>query len=284
MNNLELALWEWLRKLAVSPGTAYVQVRKFFTNLSWDVPFEDLMETPHKTKGLKLTDLGYVSAGAKRKQLARVYFNEPEILAANRLLRERMGSGNNRDQQTCITSRLGASKKRDDSQGYCMQSITASYLGPEVTRGEPYFVLRVQYRTTELLQKFIADLFFLRETIIPALLEGIEDVPTRVEFHFPQAYFHLQYTPILWQFRNPADAFDDMKHGDPIFYRQSCQNMGRLLEDGVIYNYRSQRLMYELFRERILPTLPKSVVARLVKHVKQGAEMRGSRRGKKTGD
>lgn len=276
----ERKLWAFLSGLATIAPKAYVQVRKFFTDLRWEIPFDELMAPPPPDTGLRLEDLGYVSASTKRKQLRRVYFNEAEIEKANRILRERMGSDSNKGEQTCVTARFGAAAKRDDSQGFCMQSITASFLGPKMTRdGSTHFVLYVDYRTTELLQKWIADLFFLRETVIPALLDGIEAVPQTVVFRFPQAYFHLMYTPILWCAGHVKidPTFKLMKHDDPVFYRMSCQNLGRLLEEGVQYNYRSQRLMYEMFRERLLPLLSRPEIKTLEKHVRDGLKMPGGR-------
>lgn len=267
--DLEKAWSKDLSILAVKSGKAIVQIRKFFTNLTLSYPWE-VFDTGIK---LKFSEIGYGNDKSKMTQLKRVYFNEEEIKKANKKLRERLGSGNNREVQSCVTARMGAAEKDARGQGYCMQTITVSFFKNTHQNGRntgDYCLhIDLNYRVTELTQKFLADLKFLHEVVIPALLDGIDIEPTQVNFYFSQAYFSIMYLPILYLFVNPAELVRDMEKSDPMFYRMSLGALGRLMEEKSTYNYRTRANMHSFFRKMVFPRLTKFEIKQIEARLKR---------------
>ena len=259
---LELA---WANQVAVLAGqkpAGIIQIRKFFMGVefafSWDV----------FSTGIKMNfgDIGYGKSGAKMGQLRRVYFNEEEIRLANEKLRLRMGSGNNREAQSCIHARFGNGKKDSRSQGHCMLGVTVSYLR-ETLDGEPILSLDIMYRTTELTQKFLADLKFLHEIVFPALLEGTGLQPTQVRFIFSQIYISSLYLPVLYRLVPPSTILDPMEKNDNKFWRLAASALKFLVREDNPYNYRTRAKMHEFFHQKVMPTFDDKELKKIKGHI-----------------
>lgn len=261
---LEMAWAGKVGELAGSRPDGIIQIRKFFMGVEFMIPWEVF------STGIKLNfgDIGYGKSGAKMGQLRRVYFNEEEIALANEKIRLRMGSGNNREAQSCIHARFGNGKKDSRSQGHCMLGVTVSYLreGPD---GKPVLSLDVLYRTTEMTQKFLADLKFLHEIVFPALLKDTGLEPTRVRCLFSQVYVSSLYLPVLYQLIPPSQILDPMEKNDNKFWRMSASALRFLVREDNPYTYRTRAKMHEFFHEKVLPTFSKDELKRIQHHIDQ---------------
>lgn len=262
--SLERLYAEFIEGLLFRPGDGYIQIRKFFTCLTWQVPWSAFK----RGFDIEFSMLGYGNDVAKMKQLERHYYNEAELDAANQKLLERMGSGNNRENQSCITARMGAATKDSRSQGYCLQTVTASHL-KDSKKSPLFFGIDVNYRTTELTQKFIADLRFLSEIVVPRMLNGLDIEPTHVRFTFSQAYISAMFMPITFLYIPPDVVLDGMIEGDPKWYRLIRKAVEKFMQEGTGYNYRTRANMHGFFRREVFPLLSRSQIERINEHLEE---------------
>lgn len=257
----------WMKFFAscfLTPGDFYIQHRKFHLNDLWVIPWDVWRD------GANLDPKAFMYKGpTKMKQLERNYLNVEEIETANKKFVARIKSGGSKSAQSCITARMGAAKKRSDSQGFCMLSISLSYAGHQVKAGPKpgyNFDIVVNYRTTELCQKFYADLMFLHQVVFPMLLKGVPFPPTSVRFQFTQAYVSGLLSMPFMGMNNFADLMDLLLERDPTYWKTIGAMLEKWLTPGKVYSYRSHRLVYQYFRDRILPSVSKSDLKRLVVH------------------
>jgi hypothetical protein len=104
-----------------------------------------------------------------------------------------------------------ADKKRSDTTGNCMLSFVVQ--GFIQDKGQKHTEIHVFYRTTELLRRFVADIYFLdslfMELIGPEMLDAVD----RVVFHFPSIYVSALWFPIYtvlrpnYKFADPDGCF-----------------------------------------------------------------------------
>lgn len=243
----------FVRELALGEPTAYVQIRKMYRDVRLDIPWEEW-------DGIDVgfDCMGYSPGPAKMKQLIRNYFHEPTLVMARDKFISRFSKT-----QTCITARFGNQEKAEKSMGFCMQSITFNYFKrPE--DGHPKFVLELNYRATEVIQKFLADLRFLDEVVFPLILEGIPIKPDVVVFKFSTLYVSTMYLPIIFQFLPVSKFLGEIKSHDPKWYSRSVKRSTRLLlEPECNYNFQTSQKMHKVFRDFVSPTLKRREVKRI---------------------
>lgn len=262
---------KWLRELSVKPGDAYIQIRKFYFSLNWSVPY-DVWKT-----GLDLTyyDIGYGKGDHKFNQLKRIYVNDEEIETSRSKLLTRTHSGKSgKSSQSCIAFRMGNERKQNQSMGYCMQTILVNWFKKDAY-GEPSLIVELQYRSTELTKKFLADLKFLHEYLIPRIMEGFGREPTEIRFTFGTAYISTMYFPIMFQSEDPYSFLVELAKRDPKFKRPILASFRQwLFADGNPYAFKQQAGMHDFMRQRIMPSWSEPYKLRMERFVQQHSTKR----------
>lgn len=255
---LEVQWAEYIRGLSVTPPAAYIQIRKMFTNLQFTVSWEDF-------DGISLgfENMGYSKGPSKMNQLKRNYLNEEELIKARESFRSRL-----KKSQSCITARFGNKEKDSRSQGFCMQTITINYLEkPEP--GTPGYVIELYYRSTELGQKFLADLKFLSEVVFPILVTDDMPQPDLVRFKFSCAYLSTMFLPVVFQRIDVLEFMEGIRDHDPKWFTGSARSaVSKWMVEECGYNYRTRAKMHEVFREYVYGNIPanqKSKLKRILK-------------------
>lgn len=241
------SLWaEMVANLCTLPPEAYVQIRKIFRDHTWEVPYCDW-----DGLSLKPENMGYAPNDAKMRQLRRNYLDVDELCRARDSLAARMADGK---QQSSITARFGNQEKDSRSQGFCMQTITLSHIEkPE--HGKPKFVVELYYRSTEVGQKFFADLMFLDEIVLPLLLEGLPD-PDVIRFKFSTAYLSSMFLPIILQVVPVKESLEAVKLGDPKWFSRCVRvAVEKWMVPECGYGYRTRAKMHKLFRDYVIPRM-----------------------------
>lgn len=126
----------------------------------------------------ELSDWGYGSN--KTKQLVRNYINDEEISRVEGVLSKRDLS-----KYTSVAVSLRGKPKDSRSQGWCMLSLV-------VSRTKEFTAVEVQYRTTEAILKFAADVWFLK-----VLCDRLGIQPNRYTFRFANCALSGAYFPYL---------------------------------------------------------------------------------------
>lgn len=244
---LELLWAEWVQKLACTKPEAYVQIRKIFRDVSWEVPFDQFDGV-----SLKPENLGYAPGDSKMRQLKRNYLSVEELEKARDSL-----IGRQSKQQSSITARFGNMEKDSRSQGFCMQTITLSHISkPEP--GHPQFVVELYYRSTEVGQKFFADLAFLDEVIFPILLKGLPK-PDVIRFKFSTLYLSSMFLPIFFQIADTRQSMEAIQKFDNKWYTRCVRvAVEKWMVEECGYNYRTRAKMHNLFRKYVYPNLSRS--------------------------
>jgi hypothetical protein len=134
-------------------------------------------ETPYLPTW-ELSDWGY--GNNKAKQLERNYVNEEEFDRVRSILTRRGSS-----KYTSVAISLRGRPKDSRSQGWCMLSAV-------ISRNKEWYSVEVQYRTTELILKFAADVWFLRKILADF---GIK--PNVCRFRFANCALSGAYFPYL---------------------------------------------------------------------------------------
>lgn len=200
------------------------------------------------------SSMGYKNDSSKMKQLARNYFNHETVAAANAKLKKRMDKGSS---QTSVAVMMGAGKKSSLSMGYCMQSIVASHTKEGIR-------VVAFYRSTEVIQKFFADLKFLHEFIFPQLFKGIDmNGLLSVRFQFVNAYVSAMFFPLVYQFEDPTAFLKRVERADKPFWRLAAVDAARMYRKDTVHSFRLHANMYEFYQ-----TLKHVDHARLKKYLK----------------
>lgn len=250
-------------KALVTKPDSYIQIRKMFQHSTESISWGDFQSG----KLPSFPEMGYRDNVSKMKQLERNYFNEEELNRVREVFIERLSSSGNKSLQTCVSARMGNQKKDSRSQGFCMQTLTINYLDDGKN---PRLVIELHYRTTELIQKFLADLVFLRERVIPFIMEGWPEglEPDEIRFNFSTCYVSLMFMPILLQSVGMSSILTEIHESDPKYYRQVISATSRLMDKECTYNYRTRANMHELFWDKVYPKLKpitKKAVKQLIK-------------------
>jgi hypothetical protein len=173
------------------PAFLYSGVRKIVQDLNWEVDY-----LPHLT----YQDLGY--GKNKEKQMERNYIDSEELNRVKSILTKR------KDHQfTSVAMSMRGGKKDSRSMGWCMLSLIVTS-GPKLPT-----IVEVQYRSTELILKFGADLVFL-----PTVFDRLGIVPNLIRFRFANAYLSGVFFPTLCSFWDPIDFLEFLwKHDRKLF-------------------------------------------------------------------
>ncbi len=255
---LEKHWGEFITQLSGEAPEAYVQIRKIFRGVTWSVPWD-------KWDGLSLRpeNMGYSAGPSKMNQLKRNYLDEEELIKARDSLIARSSK-----QQSCITARFGNQEKDSRSQGFCMQTITLNHIAkPEP--GKPKFVVELYYRSTEVGQKFFADLMFLDEIVLPLLLEGLPE-PDEIRFNFSTLYLSSMFLPIAMQVLDVVEYMELIKEQDSKWFTRCVRvAVAKWLVEDCTYNYRTRAKMHDLFRNYVIPRLTRQEIKKLERITKK---------------
>ena len=221
--------------------------RKYCQNIGFSIPghaWKNGMDTD-------VNDLGYHGQTAKMNQLTRNYFNQDAITEA----REKLTSRNDRDMDfTSVMVPTQAGPKRADSQGFCMTAIIISHLGKDSYNPTEKVTVEVLYRSTEITQKFGADLIFLHDIVLPAIIPpDIMDHLHSVSFHFANAFFSPLFTPVLYRLIDPIQFLEmlsvrvrDKREASMLRSCERAVSLPFTQTDPTYYNYRTRRIMHEV--------------------------------------
>ncbi len=172
------------------PAFLYSGVRKIVQDVTWTID-----ELPDLT----YEDLGY--GQNKFKQLCRNYIDLGELERVRVLLDHRAGQS-----FTSVAMSLRGASKDSRSMGHCMQTLVISWK-------KDYETVEVQYRSTEVIQKFGADLVFLRY-----ILEELDLAPNLFRFRFANAYLSGVFFPTLCAHWDPIDFLEYLwEHDKKLF-------------------------------------------------------------------
>lgn len=153
-----------------------------------------------------LEALGYLPR-AKTAQLTRNYFNAEAAEQFRKKVKNRRGKS-----FTSLTYRPHGAQKRGDSMGYCINAIVLTEFNSQQT-------VTIQYRTTEILQKFHADL-----TFFPWLFEQLDVAPQQVTFQLANAFLSGCFLPALFTHWKPADFYSwTSRNADPGLHFFFCR-------------------------------------------------------------
>ena len=149
--------------------------------------------------------------------------------------------------------------------GYCMQSISYNVVNKDLN-GNPCRVIEVHYRATEFLKKFVADLIYLQERVIPILLKGVVQ-PTAIRFHFQTIDINPLYVSIMAQHLDIIKIMKCVMVGERRWSRVFTNGLFQLLTDGTgCQAYATLRKQYESFQEFHKPFLTVDDIKELCHH------------------
>lgn len=170
-----------IERCVMDKAFLYSGVRKIVQNQLWE--FEGETFNNHI---LSYFDLGY--GKNKEKQLERNYINRDELIRVQEILHKRKNH-----QFTSVAMMMRGGVKDSRSMGWCMLN-TIITSGPKLPT-----VVEVQYRSTEMILKFGADLVFLRDLLRIRL--NIQ--PDIIRFRFANAYLSGVFFPTYCRFNDP---------------------------------------------------------------------------------
>lgn len=225
---------------AAAPTLCVSGVRKIISDLHWSIDWGDLI-----TPDLNFTDICYTSA--KLRQLERNYWNVEGFEAAFTKLAARKGKDH-----TSVSIQLQADEKDSRSQGFCMQNMV-------ITQTKDVLLVDVYYRSTEVLQKFLADLILFSQKL-PPMFTALGRNPTQVRFHFANMYLSAVFMPILMRYEpDPVGFFKELQKGDPRFFRTCGLSTRVFFRDSHNYTYRTRVKMFDYWKKHVDPGMVKSL-------------------------
>lgn len=239
-------LIKWLafvRQVACAPGMV-TGVRKVAFDQTFTLTWEELISAT-----LTYEDLGYTRM--KGRQLERIYWPQEGMDAMLEKLAERESKPH-----TSVAVSMAAGIKDSRSQGFCMQStvFTQTKAGLEIS---------ILYRSTEIIQKFLADLVFFKQKFGPLL---IGKKPLKVKFYFVNAYISAVFSPIILRYDpDPLKLFQELEIRDPKFFRTFGLASQRNFNPTCVYQYRTRVKQWEYYQEHVGNSNPKMlpIIARL---------------------
>jgi len=260
----ELEDWwaDWNYSLLMGKQDAYCQIRKMYQHQRISVPWE-VFQTGIDTSYVQM---GYGNETSKEKQLTRNYFNEEELVSMRDLFLERINASGGKGDQSAISARLGAQKKKNSSMGFCMQTVTMNQLKGGC------FSLDMCYRSTETMVKFLADLKYLHEVLFPFILEDCPVQPDKVTFNFSIVYYSLEFMPVFFQFFEVLETLERLKEEDPKYFRRFLSMMNTHLDEDMVSGYQTRNKMHRVFWKYVIPELSKRELAQLRKYVSKERE------------
>jgi len=225
---------------AASPTLCISGVRKIASDIHFPILWEDLMK-----RDVAFEDICYTKA--KLRQLERNYWNEEGFKAAFTKLKDRR----NKD-HTSVSIQLQGAEKDSRSQGYCMQNMV-------ITQTKEIVLVDVYYRSTEVLQKFLADMI-LFNLKLPEYFQDLGRTPYMVRFHFANMYLSAVFMPILMRYEpDPLGFFKHLQQGDPKFFRTCGLSTRVFFRTSHNYTYRTRVKMWDYWKAYVEPARVKSL-------------------------
>lgn len=225
-------LTKWLRFVRQVAGAKgmVTGVRKVAFDQSFELTWGELTSCP-----IKYEDLGYTKA--KGRQLERIYWPQEDFVAAMAKLADRRSKPH-----SSVAVQLSAGEKDSRSQGYCMQNMV-------ITQTADRMYIDVYYRSTEVTQKFLADLVFFAAKL-PAFFPDRK--PSVIRFKFANTYLSAVFAPILLRYEpDPLGLFVQLYEEDPKFYRTFGLATRRFFNETHNYSYRTRVKMFEYYKEHV---------------------------------
>lgn len=217
-------------KVAAHPQGIYTGVRKVVQGVSHEI---------HTLPEVDLAQLGYRGTGqGKIKQLMRNYWNQGHIDSGRQKLMARKDSPH-----TSVAVSCEGEKKSTRSQGFCLRSVIITQTPKKVEAD-------IIYRSTEVIQKFSADLLLL-----PKIFEAMEVKPQKIRFYFANAFLSALYFPSLFLHTDPVEFLENLKANDPRFYRTALNAFAKFLETECRYSYRQRVYQYQIAQQLDLEKL-----------------------------
>lgn len=225
-------LTQWLRfahQVAYARGMV-TGVRKVAFDQLFVLTWDQLVNCP-----ITYQDLGYTAA--KGRQLERIYWPQEDFQAAIDKLKARTSKPH-----SSVAVQLSAGTKDSRSQGYCMQNMV-------ITQTQGSFHIDIYYRSTEVTQKFLADLVFFSQKL-PQFFPDRK--PAFIRFRFANTYLSAVFAPILLRYDpNPMELFINLDMHDPKFYRTFGLATRRFFNETHNYTYRTRVKMFEYYKEHV---------------------------------
>lgn len=262
MTDLEYWWTKFIFNLLEKKPGAYIQVRKLFQHAEWEVPWE-IFKTGIDFPCIRM---GYASDKTKMDQLRRNYFNEEAIDKVREAFKSRINSRGAKRLQTCVTTNMLNREKKVTSMGQCIQTLTLNYLSDG--KGDEGFYIDINYRSTEVIQKFLADLKFLNDIVFPRLLEGIENPPHVVRFTFSSLYISVMFLPIFFQFFHVDETLESLRDSDSRYYSLAISAVEKWMKKETNYSFRTRVRSHETFRNYVYPKLKKQQISNIKSLIK----------------
>lgn len=215
-----------LIKHAVAQPTFLLNgVRKIIQGFSWT--------EPNGLRPIDVTQLGYTKV--KMTRLTTLYYNAEEVAKAKAKLKSRHNAAH-----SSVAIAMRGDEKRDQrSQGHCLLSVVISVAtGP---RGRRDITADVFYRSTEVIQKFHADLVLIKKVFDDL---GIDPKPVR--FHFANLYISAVFFPLLFSHTDGVAFLKHIRKHDRPFHHIASRGTSRYLSPGMNYKYGAVKRMKKL--------------------------------------
>lgn len=205
-------------------------VRKVAFNQSFDLTWKELLDCR-----VTYEDLGYTRM--KGRQLERIYWPQEDFEAAIAKLESRRSKPH-----SSVAVQLSAGTKDSRSQGYCMQNLV-------ITQTADHMFIDIYYRSTEITQKFLADLVFFASKLPPFFKNR---QPSIIRFKFANTYLSAVFAPILLRYEpDPYQFFWDLRQNDPKFYRTFGLETRRFFNETHNYTYRTRVKMFDYYKQHV---------------------------------
>lgn len=177
--------------------------------------------------------LGY--GKQKITRLMNVYYNEAEVATARAKLQERKG-----ELHSSVSVLMRNMTKDSRSQGWCIQNVvvTTDKFGNSTAD--------VFYRSTELIQKFGADL-----TLLHRVFRELEVDPYKIRMYFANAYISAVFFPLLFQHLDGVEFFRHIAKHDDRFHFLAVKAVSRYLDPNCRYTYKSQLKQWKFAQETL---------------------------------
>lgn len=223
---------EWtslIQQASYAEPLLYAGVRKIVEDFSF--------ELDNLTPCFKYADLCYTPS--KGGQLTRNYWNQASWDVALEKLSSREGK-----EHSSVAVRLQAAEKDSRSQGFCMQNLV-------ITQTRKKTSVDIFYRSTEVIQKFAADLMFFSDRL-PSTLQEYGIRPDVYRFKFANLYVSAMFAPIYIRFEeDPADYLTKLRKADPQFARTMALVLRKYYQEDHSYTYRTRVKMFDYWKRHV---------------------------------
>lgn len=224
----------WVIGLGLTKGDVYQGLRKVLMNQRFELPYRALADSK-----LQYSDLGY-SNQAKGRQLDRNYWSLDEVTPALEKIAKRT-----RHPHTSVGIMMRAADKHTLSQGFCMQNLV-------ITVTKTHCAVDVYYRSTEVTQKFLADLVFFRGKL-EYMFREFDFEPDVVRFTFANSYLSCLFFPIMAKLdpESTAKYVTDLRDADPHFHKTLSRYAWGLMAPSHTWAYQTMAKMFNYWKANI---------------------------------